>query len=179
MKLSKYNDLKAQKNLLSSIQRNIRIYYAEAVLAIVDLPDLLDDHDEEAALVVLLLLLEGNSSSLFCHLPTILVPSGVGSWLAAHLSGQLQPLAKPDAGVVETLDELRQDTVGIFVHLHRVRIQRRLTLANCVDCNNSELIVCVCSQVQSSVGQVSDIVIIEPEPGSSGIATFDDVAGNP
>jgi len=28
MKLSKYNDLKAQKNLLSSIQRNIRIYYA-------------------------------------------------------------------------------------------------------------------------------------------------------
>merc|ERR1719383_1580470 len=27
MKLSKYNDLKAQKNLLSSIQRNIRIYY--------------------------------------------------------------------------------------------------------------------------------------------------------
>merc|ERR1711970_35447 len=27
-KLSKYNDLKAQKNLLSSIQRNIRIYYA-------------------------------------------------------------------------------------------------------------------------------------------------------
>merc|ERR1739838_71985 len=28
MKLSKYNDLKAQKNLLSSIQRNIKIYYA-------------------------------------------------------------------------------------------------------------------------------------------------------
>jgi len=28
MKLSKYNDLKQQKNLLSSIQRNIRIYYA-------------------------------------------------------------------------------------------------------------------------------------------------------
>merc|ERR1712042_287384 len=28
MKLSKYNDLKMQKNLLSSIQRNIRIYYA-------------------------------------------------------------------------------------------------------------------------------------------------------
>merc|ERR1711887_38986 len=28
MKLSKYNDLKAQKNLLSSIQRSIRIYYA-------------------------------------------------------------------------------------------------------------------------------------------------------
>merc|ERR1712212_684863 len=28
MKLAKYNDLKAQKNLLSSIQRNIRIYYA-------------------------------------------------------------------------------------------------------------------------------------------------------
>merc|ERR1719477_443370 len=28
MKLSKYNDLKSQKNLLSSIQRNIRIYYA-------------------------------------------------------------------------------------------------------------------------------------------------------
>merc|ERR1712235_201756 len=27
MKLSKYNDLKAQKNLLSSIQRNIRIYF--------------------------------------------------------------------------------------------------------------------------------------------------------
>jgi len=28
MKLAKYNDLKAQKNLLSSIQRNIKIYYA-------------------------------------------------------------------------------------------------------------------------------------------------------
>merc|ERR1712121_473884 len=28
MKLSKYNDLKLQKNLLSSIQRNIKIYYA-------------------------------------------------------------------------------------------------------------------------------------------------------
>jgi myosin heavy chain 6/7 len=28
MKLSKYNDLKQQKNLLSSIQRNIKIYYA-------------------------------------------------------------------------------------------------------------------------------------------------------
>jgi len=149
------------------------------VFAIINLPDLLNDHDEQAALVILLLLFKGHPSGLFCHLSAVLVPSGVGDGLTTHLGSQLKSLAQANVGVVQALDEFRQDTVGIFVHLDRVGVQRRLAFANSIDCNNSEFIVRIGSQVQSSVSEVSDVVVIEPEPGTSSIAAFDDVASNP
>jgi len=149
------------------------------VFTIINLPDLFNDHDEEAALVILLLLFKGHPSRLLCHLSAVLVPSGMGNGLATHLSCQLKSLAQANTGVVQALDEFRQDTVGIFVHLDRVGVQRRLALANCIDCNHSEFIVCIGSQVQSSVGEISNVVVIESEPGTSSIAAFEDVASYP